>query len=343
MAGTNGQSRWRGAAVGLLAAALLALAAGQARATVYPAGGSGFSGGAEGWQVSAASCNVPLLCSAEGGYDSAEGNPPGSMTARSNIALNLLSLFKATVTEVSPEFSAVAGGPATLHIDRQFVPGDLVGLQPEATYSVRLIDKTAGSESTPIVENVKAASAWSGVDAATSLKQGHEYEISVTTETASTVVGTGLLAGSSNARVDNVQLFDRLSTGAGGGNGDPNGNGGAGAAGGLTNRQLAALARSSLRGRALLKGRRLFVRAKCPAKAGAKCRISVQGLLKKHKPATSTRRARVGKGKTKRLVLQVRRKARPKLRVRKRLLFKETIRVGKARATVYKRLKLIKR
>jgi hypothetical protein len=340
VAETIGNSRWRGAVVGVLAAALIALCAGQARAAVYPAGGSSFTGGPEGWQVSAASCNVAVLCTAEGGYDAAEGNPAGSLTAKSNITLNLVSAFKATVTEVSPEFKASTGGPATLHIDRQFVPANLVGLEPEATYTVKLIDKTAATESTPIVENVKAASAWSGVDAATSLKEGHAYEISVTTETASTVVGTGLLAGATNARIDNVQLFDRLSGGGGGGAGA-----GSGAQGGnsLTDAQLTALMRSSLVGPAVLKGKRLFVKAKCPVKVGVKCKVSVQGLLKKRKPATSTRTASVGKGKTKRFVLQVRPKARATLATRKRLLFKETIKAGLAKAIVYKSLKLVKR
>jgi hypothetical protein len=319
----------------VLAAALIALGAGQAQAAVYPAGGSSFTGGAEGWQVSAASCNVAVLCTAEGGYDASDGDPAGSLTAKSNVTANLASLFKATVTEVSPEFKASTGGPATLHIDRQFVPAELVGLEPEATYTARLIDKTSGTESVPIVEKVKGASGWSGVDAATSLKAGHAYQLSVTTETASTVVGSSLLAGTSNARIDNVQLFDVLSGGGGGGAGQ----GGSS----LTDAQLTALMRSSLFGPALLKGKRLFVKAKCPVKVGVKCKVSVQGLLKKGKPATSTRTARVGKGKTKKFVLQVKPKARAKLATRKHLLFKETIKAGSAKATVYKSLKLVKR
>lgn len=286
--------------------------------------------------MSAANCNVAVLCTAEGGYDASEGNPAGSLTAKSNVTVNLASLFKATVTELSPEFKASTGGPATLHLDRQFVPADLVGLEPEATFTAKLIDKTAGTVSTPIVENVKGAAAWSGVDAATSLIAGHSYAISVTTETASTVVGSSLLAGTSNARIDNVQLFDRLSGGGASGGG---GQGGAG----LTDSQLTSLVRSSLVGPAVLKGRRLFVKAKCPAKVGVKCRISVQGLLSRRKPATSTRTARVGKGKAKRFVLQVRPKARAKLATRKRLLFKEKVRAGSAKATVYRRLTLIKR
>ena len=79
---------------------LLLLSAGQARAAtdVYPAGGSTFSGGAQGWEVTEASCNVPVLCTAAGGYDGANGNPPGSIAANTTITLNLLTLFKSTVT-----------------------------------------------------------------------------------------------------------------------------------------------------------------------------------------------------------------------------------------------------
>ena len=54
-------------------------------------------------------------------------------------------------------------------------------------------------------------------------------------------------------------------------------------------------------------------------------------------------KARVGKGKKKKFALQVKRKARGKLAKRKRLLFKQTVRAGGAKATVYKRLKLVRR
>ena len=43
------------------------------------------------------------------------------------------------------------------------------------------------------------------------------------------------------------------------------------------------------------------------------------------------------------MVLKVKPKAKAKVAKRKRLLFKERVRAGKAKATVYKRLKLIRR
>ena len=47
--------------------------------------------------------------------------------------------------------------------------------------------------------------------------------------------------------------------------------------------------------------------------------------------------------KAKTLVLKVKPKARAKLVQRKQLLFKQTLKAGSAKATVYKRLKLIRR
>lgn len=96
-------------------------------------------------------------------------------------------------------------------------------------------------------------------------------------------------------------------------------------------------------GSAQLKGNRLYVKAKCPAKVGRACRVTVQGLLRKGKPATTKRTAKVAKGSSKQLVLKVKPAAKGKLAGRKRLLFKETVRAGSAKATVFKRLGLIRR
>jgi hypothetical protein len=52
---------------------------------------------------------------------------------------------------------------------------------------------------------------------------------------------------------------------------------------------------------------------------------------------------KVAKGKTKRLVLKVKPRAKGKVVARKRMLFKVRVRAGKAEATAFKRLKLIRR
>jgi hypothetical protein len=92
-----------------------------------------------------------------------------------------------------------------------------------------------------------------------------------------------------------------------------------------------------------LKGNKITVKAKCPGKAGATCRITLRGMLNRKKAATSSRKAKVAKGKTKKFVLRVKPKGLKKVAKSKRLLFKETVRAGGAKATVYKRLKLVRR
>jgi hypothetical protein len=317
-----------------VAAACLVAGPAQAATDVYPAGGSTFSGGAQGWEVTEASCNVSL-CTADGGYDGANGNPPGSIAANTNIALNLTKLFKSTVTVRSPDFTVASAGDGTLHLDRQFAPGSLVDLAPQATYDVTLIDRTAGTESKPLTEELKEGSAFIGKDHAVTVKAGHVYALAITTETSSTVAGSGLLSGTTSVRFDNVSVTVEPSGSSGPGPG--------GSSGSLSNQQLQSLIGNSLIGPAILKGNRLSVKVRCPAKVGRTCRIAVQGLLRKHKPATSTRRLKVRMGKTRKAVLKVKPKALQKVAKRRKLLFKETVKAGPAHATVYKRLKLIRR
>jgi hypothetical protein len=335
------------AAVSLL---LLFGAAEASAASVYPAGGSSFSGGAEGWQVKSASCNVPSLCTASGGYDGTGGSPPGSLAADTNIAVNLVSLFKSTVTLQSPDFKVAESGPSTVQLDRQFVPStSLVDLAPQLTYTVVLNDKTAGTESQPITETIDGGSGFVDKAGVVPVTAGHTYAISITAETSSSTVGTGILAGNTSARFDNVSLTEGVSGGGnGGGSGNgKGGNGGAGGngAGGLSDAELLALLQSSHdpAGTAAVKGRRVFVKAKCPARIGRSCRISLQGLISKKKNATARRTSKVAKGKSKTLVLKVKPKATMKLATSSRLLFRVTVHAGRAKATVYKRLKLIRR
>jgi hypothetical protein len=323
-------------------AAALCLVAGSAQAatSTYPTGGGTFTGGAQGWEVTDASCNVPVLCTASGGYDGTDGNPPGSIAANTNIAVTLVGLFKSTVTLQSPDFTVTSAGDSTLHLDRQFVQGSLVDLAPQATYAVNLIDRTAGTKSEVLAETIGASSAFTGKDHAVTVKAGHTYALSITTETSSSVAAAGVLSGSTSVRFDNVSLSVQTASGENG-----NGSGGSGSNGTLTDSQLQSLigGNGSLIGPATLKGNKLSVKVRCPARVGRTCKIAVQGLLKKHKPATSNRRIKVRKGKTKRVVLKVKPKALKKVAARRKLLFKEAVRAGKAHATVYKRLKLIRR
>jgi hypothetical protein len=319
-----------------LAAVLFAAPAGAAN-SVYPSGAGTFTGGPQGWLTTEANCNVAVLCSASGGYDGTDGNPPGSYAASTTIALNVVTLFKSTVTFQSPDFTVAAPGDGTLHLERQFVPGALVDLAPEVTYTVDLFDRTSGRKTEALTETITAASPFIGKDAAVTVKAGHTYAVSITAVTGSTVAGTGLLGGTTSLRFDNVALSVETSAGSGGS--------GSGSGGTLTNQQLQSLisGNGSLLGPAILKGNKLLVKVRCPAKVGRTCKVTLQGLLKKRKPATAPRRASIRKGKTKRVVLKVKPKALAKVKAKKKLLFKETVRAGKAHATVYKRLKLIHR
>lgn len=322
------------------AAMLLAASSALGATSVYPNGGSGFNTDAEGWTPGPVSCSpAVLLCTPEAGYDATVGNPPGSIAAKTTVTVNLLNLFKGTEVWDSPQFTVPVGAVtgARLRLDRAFDPGGLVDVEPKATYTVTLRDLTAATSSTPLVETVdKADSTFATRSGAASVVSGHKYQVSIESVTAQSAIAASALSGTTVLRLDNVGLeVQTAGGGSGGGQGGSNGS--------LTNQQLSRLLQSSLTGPAVLKGNRLFVKAKCPKKVGRACKVSVQGLLKKGRAATSTRTAKVGKGKTKRFVLQVKPKARMKLAKRSKLLFKETVRARGAKATVYKRLKLIRR
>lgn len=178
------------------------LMAGSARAATY--GSSGFSGSAEGWAVKSATCSVPVLCSASGGYDGTAGNPAGSLAASSNVLVNLVGLFKTTVVAESPEFEVGDGGNGTLRLQRQFIPGALLSLAPNATYEVALVDKTAGTESKSIGETISAESGFTAKEGPVTLVAGHVYAIKANTEVSSTIVGLSL--GTAVVRFDNVSV-----------------------------------------------------------------------------------------------------------------------------------------
>jgi hypothetical protein len=318
-------------AAGVLAAFLLALSPVPAGAASYPAGGSTFSGSAEGWKVNSATCNVPVLCTASGGYDGTAGKPAGSLAASSSILLNLGGAFKSIVVEESPAFKVTDGGAASLRLDRQFLPGGLLPLTPQVKYTVSLLDKTAGTEAQPLTETVTAESAFTGKEGAATLVEGHTYAIRIESEIDSTVAGVGVL-GTTTVRFDNVVLAPAPSS-----SGKP---GGGSTSSGVP---LASLMRASLVGPVVMKGKRLIVRAKCPAAVGTSCRLSLRGLLSRKKAATASRAGKVAQGKTRRFVLRVKPRARPKVASRKRLLFRQGVRAGGARATVFKSLKLVHR
>jgi hypothetical protein len=324
-------------------AALFALAVGQASAAIYPGGGSTFTGSAEGWTVDAKCPTIPApLCVASGAYDGTAGNPSGSLADKTEIAVGLLGLVTAEAVETSPTFTASESGAGSLSLERQFEDAELASLTPHVEYTANLVDKSSGTKQKAVAETLEGASGFVPESGPVALVAGHSYAIEIDATTKSNVVSVAL-TGSATFRLDNVSV-----SGPVGGNGGNGGNGGEGVggpngAGGVSSARLESLLQSSLIGPATLKGNKLSVKAKCPARVGATCTLSVQGMLNRHKPATTSRKAKVKKGKTKKFALTVKPAARKKVKAKKKLLFKETAKVGKSKATVYKTLKLVRK
>jgi hypothetical protein len=347
-------------------AALFALAVGQASAATYPGGGSTFTGSAEGWKVAASpekSCKalgvLEILCTNAGEYDGTVGAPAGSYLVKTNVTLNLLGLFESQLTAESPVFTAVGSGSGSLSLARSFAPGGLLPLTPKFTYTAYLVDKTTNTKQKALTETVEGEVPFAVKSGGVSLTAGHSYVVQIETVSTSTVAAIGLL-GETTAHFDNVVVNGPDASGTPGGNGGANGgnggNGGGGGeeggagsrgkngSGGVSSARLESLIKSSsLIGPATLKGNGLSVKAKCPAKVGTTCTLSLQGMLGRKKAATAARRARVKQGKVKKFALVVKPAARKVVKTKSKLLFKETVRAGKAKATVYKSLKLVRR
>lgn len=137
------------------------------------------------------------------------------------------------------------------------------------------------------------------------------------------------------------------SSGTNGTNGSNGTNGGgtngSEGAGGVSGARLENAVQASLVGPVTMRGAKLSVKAKCPSSAGATCTISLQGLLSRKKAATTGRKAKVKKAKTKSFALTVKPAARGSVQTKKKLMFKETIKVGQSKVTVYKTLKLVRK
>lgn len=337
MAGTLKKRILQVASAGALAVAFLAIGPGQALGAVYPNGGSTFSGSAEGWQASGACelpASLPLVCNAEGKYDGSTGNPAGSLEDSTEILVNAGGLFKTSFTAESPPFKVGEGGSGTLRLTRALDSGALVALEPTTEYTVTLVDKTNGAETNAIEEEIGGNAPFKAQEGPVTLNAGDSYAIRIDATTETNTAGAGI-TGTIATRFDNVRL---VGPGA-----NPGGVGG-GSGGVLTNSELRTILQSSLLGPAvLMHGRKVLAKAKCPPRVGRACAITLTGLLSKRKPATARRVGRVAKGRKRPLLLRVKPQAKARVQKAKRLLFKETVRAGGAHATVYRRLRLIKR
>jgi hypothetical protein len=339
---------WTG--VFVVAAVLLLVFAGRSHAatTTYPDGGSGFTASAEGWTPGGASCApATLLCTPEAAYDGTAGNPPGSISARTTVTVNLVSLFKGTETWNSPPFAVPVGSVtgASVRLERAFDAGGLVEVEPKATYTVTLHDLSTGTSAVVLTEEVgKGDSTFAPRAGTASVVGGHSYQLSIEATTAQSAISLSLISGTTNLRFDNVGLrVDTAEGAANGRGGDENGGGSGGKFASLTDSRLLSLLRGATVSPAVLKGNRLFVKVSCPEKIGHACGIAAQGLLSRHKAATLKRTVKVPKGGSKQIVLRVKPKAKGKVAKRKRLLLREAVHAGPAHATLYRSRRLIRR
>lgn len=348
-----------------LAVVLLAIpAAAGAAGSKYPSASAarGFDGGAAGWDSSSSTegiCLPPLLCAnAENSFQSSGGADGGGFIRSAYTGVVGATAVGGTTTAVwqSPPFTYAGAGGAepravSLAMDRRAnVDQLLAAAGNSAEYSVRLVDLSTGGEGLALIAPTTLADArsWSSVSRGSidpgSLTLGDEYRIQISSRFTS---GTSALV-TGSADYDNVVLS--AVAGGGGGNsgngGKGKGKGGSGGkgAGGFSSQRLEELLRSATPGTAKLDdSKRLLVRVKCPRKVGRQCQTTVQGLLRKGRPATRTRTVRLRAGKSRLVALQVKPRAREQVAKRKRILVRQKVHAGKATATVFKTRLLVRR
>jgi hypothetical protein len=333
--------------------AILALIAfpAAAAAAVYPSGGGVFAADAEGWQETEATCNVTALstCEASGEHDASSGNPPGAITAKTTVLLNLAALFESTVVFESPDFIVEEVGAASMHVDRQLAAGGLLALSPESTYTVSLIDRDLGTQVEVLSETLdEGDSSFAGKDGLAPVLSGHTYAISIEAKTTATAA-LGLLGGETNVRFDSVSLSTQASTGGGGGG---SGGGDAGAGGSesgdsnvattLSSSELRTLVRRGDAPSAQVRGRHVFVKLRCPMRAEHACRITAQGRIRKGLPVTQRRTVKLAKGRSRLVGLRVKRRFLAKVAKRKRLLVVQKVRAGDVTTTFARSRALIR-
>jgi hypothetical protein len=342
---------------GAIVAACLAIvalavpAAAGAAGSKYPSAGAarGFDGGAPGWASSSSmegTCMAPLLCaSVENSFQGSGGADGGGYirSAYTGVVGAMGAAGTTTAVWQSPAFTySGAGGdePTAVDftLDRRASVDQLLAVDGNsAEYSVRLNDLSTGGEGVDLIAPTTLAGArsWTSVSGPSidpsDLKIGHEYRIQISSRYTS---GSSVLV-SGSADYDNVVLAAVRGKAGGGGKGE--------GAGGLSSQRLEDLLRQATPGTATLRGKRLFIRVKCPRKIGRPCRTTVQALLKKRRPATRRRTVNLRSGKSKLVALKVKPKARKQVAMRKRILVRQKVRVGKVTATVFKNRLLIRR
>jgi hypothetical protein len=319
----------------------------------YPpaAAARGFTDGPAGWTASSSfdgSCAGPVLCpSVTNSFEPSGGADDGGFirSAYSGVAGAMAVAGTTTAVWQSPTFiyEGVEGKRPTavdFKLDRRASVDQLLAVEGNsADYSVRLVDVGEGGESLTLIGPATLAGArtWTRFIRRPSidpdlLAMGHEYLVQITTRYTT---GTSAVV-SGSADYDNVVLSAE---------GD----------GGLSAERLRELVLAATPSTAVLAGSgkagarsvkakpRLLVRLRCPRQVGRTCRMSVQGLLKRRKPATTRRSVKVRRGRTKLVTLRVKPGARAQVAGRRRLLVRQRVRAGEVTATIVKSRRLIRR
>jgi hypothetical protein len=356
---SSSSSRAAALALASIASVMLALPAiAGAASSKYPpdSAARGFDGGPAGWTSSVTAegaCLAPLLCaSVTNSFEAAGGADGGGFIRSAYTGVTGVTAVGGTATGTweSPPFTYDgAGGEEAaavgLALDRRASVDQLLAVAGNsAEYTVRLVDLSEGGEALTLIPptTLAGANSWTEMTQGSidpeDLSSGDDYRIQITSTYTS---GTSVLV-SGSADYDNVVL--RASDDASGkgrrGGKRKGANGGA-----LSGQRLGELLREATPGTAVLdgKGKRLFVRVKCPSKIGHACRTTAQGLLRKGRPATSKRTVRLRSGKSRLFVLRVKPKARQQVAKRKRLLVRQKVRAGKVTATLVENRRLIRR
>lgn len=327
-----------------------------------------FNGGPSGWTASSSfdgSCIPPVLCPSVTNEYVAGGDAESSGYISSNyLGVAGVGAVAGTTTGTweSPAFTyqTADNGPeeAFFAMSRRADVGQLLAVAGNsANYAVQLVDLSEGEMPVQVISptTMAGAGSWTTVPRVTikagRLHSGDSYKVRIQSiyKTGTSVVADGA------ADYDNVVLrtaaAEAANGGGGSGSGEGNGSGGGNGRKELRSSELLGLFSSGQSSTATLtggatgggKGKVVLVKISCPKKIGRACRVTAQGLLKKHKPATAKRTVKVGKGKSRRVALRVKPKARAKVAKRKRLLIGEKVKVGKTTATAYKVRKLIRR
>ena len=189
------------------------MAAAPAQAATYPdTDGSAFTADAEGWESVEASCSAAsgtLVCEQENVHDPSDGNPPGSIVARTTVVANAGGLLRGDSTWRSPAFVVGAEGAGVLEYDRRLEVGGVVVLAPEARIDVQLVDQTTGTVRQLGREQITDADSTFARTRVTvpadTLVTGRSYRVQLSSQTTTSTARVGLF-GSADLEYDNVTL-----------------------------------------------------------------------------------------------------------------------------------------